>query len=81
MKVRVLAFARIRELLNFSEESIDLPEGASGRELWDRLVTRIPELNELAGSTRIALNGNVVTFDSTLNEGDEAALLPPVGGG
>ncbi len=81
MVVRVLAFARVRELMGFSEELFDLPEAASARVLWDRLVVDKPQLNELVGSTRIALNGIIVAFDSALKDGDEVALLPPVGGG
>lgn len=81
MVVRVLAFARVRELMGFSDELVDLPEAASARVLWDRLVVDKPQLNELVGSTRIALNGTIVAFDSALKDGDEVALLPPVGGG
>lgn len=77
----MLAFARVRELMGFSDELVDLPEAASARVLWDRLVVDKPQLNELFGSTRIALNGTIVAFDSALKDGDEVALLPPVGGG
>ncbi len=81
MVVRVLAFARIRELLEFSEESITLAEPTSARELWNRLVVRFPKLAELADSTRVARNGKIAAFDNDLRDGDEVALLPPVGGG
>ncbi len=81
MVVRVLAFARIRELLGFSEESMGLRQGAVAREIWDRLVVRAPQLEGLTGSTRLAVNGKLVAFETPLNHNDEVAFLPPVGGG
>ncbi len=81
MVIRVLAFARIRELLGFAEQSMQLPEAATAREVWNRLSAGNPQLAELEHSTRIARNGEVVQFDVALHGGDEIALLPPVGGG
>lgn len=81
-RVRVLAFARVRELLESGDLAVDLPDGATVGDAWARLVERSPALAPLAASTRIARNGRVVgdTLEA-LREGDELALLPPVGGG
>ncbi len=81
MVVRVLAFARIRELLGFAEQPMAVRQGASARELWYGLLVKIPQLETLADSTRIAVNGKISELDTTLSEGDEVAFLPPVGGG
>ncbi len=80
MKVRVLGFARLRELLEASRE-VDLPPGATVATLWDALASTCDALPELAESTRIARNGRVVNRSEILTDGDEVALLPPVGGG
>ena len=40
-----------------------------------------PSIEALAESTRIARNGRIVMRTQPLSEGDELALLPPVGGG
>jgi molybdopterin converting factor small subunit len=80
MRVRVVAFARIAELIG-AARSIDLAEGARVREAWERVASAVPELSALAASTRIARNGSIVSLDQPLRDGDELALLPPFGGG
>ena len=81
MRIRVLAFARLRELLGAPEAALELPEGARVSDAWSALVRRSPMLNEQLGSTRIARNGRLVPLDQALADGDELAILPPVGGG
>ncbi|MGH7709494.1 MAG: MoaD/ThiS family protein [Vulcanimicrobiaceae bacterium] len=81
VRVTVLAFARLREILGYSERAIAVPEGATVGDLWQVLVAGAPELGELGGSTRAARNGEVVMPATVLAAGDEIALLPPVGGG
>lgn len=82
MRVRVLAFARVRELLGSGSQDVQIEPGASVADVWDTLADRFPALVPLAASTRIARNGRII-FDTTerLDEGDELSLLPPVGGG
>ena len=81
MNVRVLAFARLRELLGFSESGVELPAGATVADLWAALAPRTSELGALASSVRVAQNGVLVEASAPLHDGDEVALLPPVGGG
>jgi molybdopterin converting factor small subunit len=82
MQVRVLAFARMRELLGDGELSFHLPDGATIGDVWQAAVDRNGAIGALASSTRIARNGRVVNDElESVNEGDEIALLPPVGGG
>lgn len=80
MKVRVLAFARLRELLGESRD-VELRQGATIADLWDRLASSCSGLNDLVSSTRTAQNGHVVDRTRALSDGDEIALLPPSGGG
>ncbi|MBV8369626.1 MAG: MoaD/ThiS family protein [Candidatus Eremiobacteraeota bacterium] len=79
--VRVLAFARLRELLGFGERLVSVPDGASAGEVWAQLAAGSPELAGLRASTRFARNGELIEGATVLREGDELALLPPVGGG
>jgi len=81
MKIRVLAFARLREILNAGEIALELRAGARIADAWTALAERSPALDEHRRSTRVARNGSLVTPDDTLHDGDEIALLPPVGGG
>ncbi len=81
MKIRVLAFARLREILNAGETVLELRAGARVRDAWGALAERCPALDEHRTSTRIACNGSLVALGHMLRDGDEIALLPPVGGG
>jgi MoaE-MoaD fusion protein len=81
MRVRILAFARLRELLTAPEETIELPEDAAVSDMWRVIASRYPGVADLAQSTRVARNGVVVAADHRVCDGDELALLPPVGGG
>jgi molybdopterin converting factor small subunit len=81
MRVRVLAFARLRELLDAPERSLDLSEESRVADAWSALVREYPALANERSSTRAARNGHLVSFDEVLVDGDELALLPPVGGG
>jgi molybdopterin synthase catalytic subunit len=79
--VRVLAFARLRELLGFGERLVEVPAGSTLDGLWSQLAGDLPALQELRASTRFARNGVLAGGAAPVAEGDEIALLPPVGGG
>lgn len=82
MKVKVLAFARVRELLGGDRFELDVRDGATAEDAWAHLAQRCAGLLPLAGSTRIARNGRLLSDRAEpLSDGDELALLPPVGGG
>ncbi|MGB6522298.1 MAG: MoaD/ThiS family protein [Candidatus Cybelea sp.] len=81
MNVRVVAFANVREILETSPRSLDLPEGARAGEAWNALEALFPALRAHRSSVRIARNGRIVSLNESLLDGDELALLPPVGGG
>jgi molybdopterin converting factor subunit 1 len=81
VNVRVLAFARLRELLGFGERLLRVPAGTTAETLWSQLASEAPQLAPLRASTRFARNGALAEGSTPLREGDEIALLPPVGGG
>ncbi len=81
MRVHVLAFARLRELLGFGERELDLASPATLDDAWRSLTSGNAEAIRLRASTRFARNGVVSDGATALGDGDEIALLPPVGGG
>lgn len=81
MSVKVLYFARLREVFGRAEEEI---EAASVGELLDRLVARGGSFaEELAGRRpfRVAVNQTLAERETLLASGDEVAIFPPVTGG
>lgn len=81
MRVRVVAFARLAEVLGWTRQDVTLQSGASTADAWAQLERQTPALRPLAESSRMARNGRLIAMPETLEENDELALLPPVGGG
>jgi len=81
MRVRVLFFGMLREMVGRPSEDAEFPEGTDLRSVFDRYATRHPQLRELAPSIVIAQNQEFAQLSSTIAEGDEVAFLPPVSGG
>lgn len=79
--VRVLAFARVREIIGVSEVERPAQDGSSLESLWRTLVAEMPQLAAFDSSIRFACNGKIVDPSFLLRDGDEVALLPPVSGG
>ena len=81
MIVRIVPFARLRELLVSADLERNVADGATAEDLWDALARAHPELGPLRASTRFAIGGAFVHGTAALRDGDELALLPPFGGG
>jgi molybdopterin converting factor small subunit len=81
MNVRVVTFARIRELVGAAALERAVAEGATVADAFDGLAADFPALAELARSTRFVRNGTFVPATAQLRDGDELGLLPPYGGG
>lgn len=81
MRVRVLFFGMLRDLSGKASDDIDLPEGASVRDLLAECERAMPRLRESLPSLAMAVNQQYAAADTTLHSGDEVALLPPVSGG
>jgi molybdopterin converting factor small subunit len=79
----LLAFARLREILGFGARELELDEvmPVTPERVWSTLAAERAGLPELRCSTRFARNGVLVDSTEPLADGDELALLPPVGGG
>ena len=81
MRVRVLFFGMLKEMAGKAAESIELPEGASVRDLLAHYERQVPRLKDSFSSLALAVNQQYASAETRLNGGDEVALLPPVSGG
>jgi len=81
MRVRVLFFGMLKELVGRSADEADFPQGADLRAVFDSYASRYPRLRELAPSIVVAHNQEFAQLSASLTDGDEVAFLPPVSGG
>ena len=81
LRVRVRLFAMQRELAGTRSVELALPVGATIEDAWTALVGRFPVLAPGRPAVRFARNGAYSPADTTLADGDEVAMIPPVSGG
>ncbi len=81
MRVRVLFFGRLRDIVGQPEESIELPEPCRIEDLFSRCRERHPELAPYRSSVVASRNREFAPWSASLAAGDEIAFLPPVSGG
>ncbi|HEY8965766.1 MAG TPA: MoaD/ThiS family protein [Candidatus Methylacidiphilales bacterium] len=78
--MRLLAFARARDVFGFSEQEVTPRSGETPAALLDRLFPA--KRDALPKSTRPAVDAEYVGWDVPIPEGaKELAILPPVSGG
>ena len=81
LAVRVLLFSTLREGVGAGEVPVDLPEGATGVDLLDRLADAHEAIARHRPVVRLAVNRRYVPLATPLSDGDEVALITPVSGG
>jgi molybdopterin converting factor subunit 1 len=82
MSVRILYFAKIRDLIGKPEEDLVLPEGVTCLSDLVGLLCRLhPVLVGRLASVRFARNETFVALSEPVADGDTVAVIPPVAGG
>jgi MoaE-MoaD fusion protein len=81
MRVRVLFFGRLKEIVGRAEDEAELTDGARVEDLFARYGNRYPELARYRSSVVASVNQEFAAWRAPLASGDEVAFLPPVSGG
>ena len=82
MKLTVLYFAAVRDLVGKDEEVLDVPAAVATIDaLQAHLAAVHPELAGRLGYVRFARNEEFADASDAIAEGDTIALIPPVAGG
>lgn len=81
MRVKVLFFGQLKEIVGFGEDQAELSEGAKVEDLFERYGRRYPKLAEFRPSVVASVNQEYASWRAPLTGGDEVAFLPPVSGG
>jgi len=77
MQAKVLAFGPIAEEMGGREHLVDILPNSSVRFVLEELGIEM----WLSQGLMVSINGNKVSEDEPVCDGDEIALLPPVSGG
>lgn len=92
MKITVLYFARLKETLKYSTETLDLSEYMRAEKLDIFTILKLKAFLAKRGDewqqmllgklkVRAAINHELVDDFAQINDGDEVAFFPPVTGG
>lgn len=81
VRVRVLFFGQLKEIVGSAQDDAELAEGARVEDLFDRYGRQFPKLAEFRPSIAASVNQEYANWRSPLSAGDEVAFLPPVSGG
>ncbi len=81
MKISLLAFAMLRDLLPSNPLEYEIPEGCTAEELIRQLAREFPAMSEILMVTRLAHQEDYVSKSTVLQENTEYCLIPPVSGG
>ena len=81
MKVRVQFYAQLRDPAGTREQDVDLPEGATVRDLLNEIYAQQPSLRTHDKSILIGVGVEFADRGYKLNPGEEISIMPPVQGG
>ena len=80
MKVTVLAFGIVKEIIGSTKIELELPPDIIAIELKEILLKTYPGLKKLS-SFMIAINNEYIQNEQVITSSDEIAIIPPVSGG
>jgi molybdopterin converting factor subunit 1 len=81
MQIRALFFASYRELLDTRELTLTLPAGTSVAGLVEELRGRGEPYSLMPPRPAVAVNEEYAEGETSLEDGDIVAFIPPVAGG
>ena len=81
MRVRVLFFGQLKDIVGVSQEEAELSEGTRVKDLFEGYGQQFPRLAEFRPSVAVSVNQEYSRWEAPLAPGDEVAFLPPVSGG
>jgi MoaE-MoaD fusion protein len=81
MRIRVLLFGQLKDIVGRQEESLDVQPGTSLSDLMAHYADQFPKFKPMTGSIACSVNREYAPASVVLRDGDEVGFLPPVSGG
>jgi molybdopterin converting factor subunit 1 len=81
MGIHIRYFAALRETTGRSDDTLELPAGTTVADVCKLLLENYPALTDILARCAVAINRSYATLQAVLEDGDELAFIPPLGGG
>jgi molybdopterin converting factor small subunit len=81
VRVTVRVFARLREIVGAGELAVEVDPPATIAAVWRALASAHPGVEPYARAVSAARNLEYARLETSVEDGDEIAFLPPVSGG
>ncbi len=81
MRVRVLFFGLVRDLMGRSQDELELAGESRLGDIFDHYAASKPALHGLSHNILLSRNLEFASRDEIVRDGDEIGFLPPVSGG
>lgn len=81
MKIKVLLFAKLREIVGKESVDLELPERTTALGALEALFEDKKQVEQMREYLLFAINQSYARPDAILKEADELALIPPMAGG
>ena len=81
MRVTLLLFAVLRDIVGTDRRDIEVAAGSRAIDLWEQLRHDHIELSAQPKPPMTAINESYAPPETVLEDGDEVAFIPPVSGG
>ena len=81
INIKVKLFSIYQEVFNTPELDLSISQESNVSDVLKTLIKQKPELTKWQKVTRFGVNLQFVEPDTSLHDGDEVVLIPPVSGG
>jgi MoaE-MoaD fusion protein len=81
MRIRVLLFGQLKDIIGRQEDILELEPGARVSTVTSYYAERFPSFQPIVAAIACSVNQEYARASAVLRDGDEVGLLPPVSGG